>query len=57
MDCVYSGMSLARETGKMGLKALFFGTQNDILNFVEFLIVLETRCNYFTSLEGVILTH
>ena len=50
-------MSLMRETGKMGLKALFFGTQNDILNFVEFLIILETRCNYFTSLEGVILTH
>ena len=27
------------------------------MNAVEFAIILETRCNYFATLEGVVLSH
>lgn len=56
-DCISSGMSVARDLIKIGEKALKSGENQDILNAIEFGIILETRCNYFASLEGVVLSH
>ena len=56
-DCISSGMSVARDLLLMSKKALKSRKDHDILNAVEFGIILETRCNYFASLEGVVLSH
>lgn len=41
----------------MARKAIESGKDDDAMNTMEFLILLETRCNYFTTLEGVVLSH
>lgn len=50
-------MSVARDVIKMGQKALWTKDEDDILNAVEFGIILETRCNYFATLEGIVISH
>ncbi len=50
-------MSLARDTIKLFAKHAITQNDQDLLNAVQFATVLETRCNYLATLEGVVLSH
>jgi hypothetical protein len=51
-------MSMARDTIKMGQKAFGPGSHDqDMLNFIEFLLATSWKCNYVSSLEGLVLSH
>lgn len=56
-DCTESGMSIGRDSIHLLRKWVKTRDPQDAENVWQFLIELETRCNYYTTLEGAVLSH
>ncbi len=50
-------MSLARDTAAVWQKYLHTFESMDLMNAMQFTTILEARCNYWATLEGVVLGH
>lgn len=57
-DCTTSGMSVFRSSIKMfkKYKDSGFNETENLINAAEFMLLFQLRCNYFTTLQGVILS-
>lgn len=57
-DCITSGMSVLRSSLKMfkKYKESGYNETENLINAAEFMLLFQMRCNYLTTLEGVILS-
>ena len=58
-DCTEEGMTIFRSVGRLANRMEWHpeeATEADFLNLVQLWISLATRCNYMTSLEGIIVS-
>ena len=56
-DCTEEGMSIFRASQRMALKMSTDEFQeDDYLNIFQLYVAFLTRCNYFTTVEGVIVS-